>query len=491
MDKHYCVVIIGAGIAGLSCAKYLIENDIHDFIIIEANNQIGGRCETIPLMEHQIELGTEILQGDQSNNPLYQLADEHHLIDYSNNEFDRDDCFHDEDGESIDEDIINEIRTIYDEILKKKVPTYPYENYPDSSLGEFISTELDQYVQSKKVSLEKNEIDQIEKVIDWLSKQHSYLNTIGCEKLTDVSVQGWNSFEHISKPDQSNDVIKYIQGGFSNFLHIVFGNKIPNDNIELNSMVKRICMYEDDQYVSIEIIGKNKEMKTYQAEHVICTQSVGCLKKTMHDMFVPPLPYSKQLCIEKLGFGTINKIYLIFSHAFWDVDFNTFNFLWNTTTEWKLTCLENTSYDSQWCKSITGFYVHHRLPNILVTQIGGEAATYIETIPDEILTNCFQELFGRFYPDNQIPKPKKLIRSQWFNKTSTHGSHTFIKTGSNTHDIKRLAMPWPNQPAKPLILFAGEGTHERFYGTAHGAFMTGIREAKRIVELYKKDFINQ
>ncbi len=46
MEK-YCVVIIGAGIAGLSCAKYLIENDIQDFIIIEANDQIGGRCQTI------------------------------------------------------------------------------------------------------------------------------------------------------------------------------------------------------------------------------------------------------------------------------------------------------------------------------------------------------------------------------------------------------------------------------------------------------------
>ena len=103
---------------------------------------------------------------------------------------DRDDCYHDEDGESIDEDIINEIRTIYDEILEKKVPTYPYENYPDLSLGEFILAEFDQYLQLKKVSLDKNEIDQREKVVDWLGKQHPVLNTIGSEQLTDVSVQG-------------------------------------------------------------------------------------------------------------------------------------------------------------------------------------------------------------------------------------------------------------------------------------------------------------
>jgi hypothetical protein len=104
--------------------------------------------------------------------------------------FDRDDCYHDEDGESIDEDNINEIRTIYNDILEKKLPTYPYENYPDLSLGEFISEEFDQYLQLKKLTIEKDEINQKEKVIDWLSKQHPYLNTIGCEKLTDVSVQG-------------------------------------------------------------------------------------------------------------------------------------------------------------------------------------------------------------------------------------------------------------------------------------------------------------
>jgi uncharacterized protein with NAD-binding domain and iron-sulfur cluster len=46
-EKPYSVVIIGAGIAGLSCAKYLIENNMDDFIILEAGDRIGGRCQTI------------------------------------------------------------------------------------------------------------------------------------------------------------------------------------------------------------------------------------------------------------------------------------------------------------------------------------------------------------------------------------------------------------------------------------------------------------
>jgi uncharacterized protein with NAD-binding domain and iron-sulfur cluster len=56
MDRQYRVVIIGAGIAGLSCAKYLIENDIDDFVIIEAHDQIGGRCQTIQLCKYFISI---------------------------------------------------------------------------------------------------------------------------------------------------------------------------------------------------------------------------------------------------------------------------------------------------------------------------------------------------------------------------------------------------------------------------------------------------
>jgi hypothetical protein len=33
------------------------------------------------LVDDPIELGTESLDGEMPNNPLYQLAEEHHLID--------------------------------------------------------------------------------------------------------------------------------------------------------------------------------------------------------------------------------------------------------------------------------------------------------------------------------------------------------------------------------------------------------------------------
>lgn len=36
---------------------------------------------SVILVDHPLELGVDVLHGESSNNPLYQLAEEHQLID--------------------------------------------------------------------------------------------------------------------------------------------------------------------------------------------------------------------------------------------------------------------------------------------------------------------------------------------------------------------------------------------------------------------------
>jgi spermine oxidase len=37
----------------------------------------------------------------------------------------------------------------------------------------------------------------------------------------------------------------------------------------------------------------------------------------------------------------------------------------------------------------------------------------------------------------------------------------------------------------PIVLFAGEATHRQYIGTVHGAFLSGCREAERLLELLR------
>lgn len=57
------IIIIGAGMAGLSSAYHLIKNGFTDFKILEARDRIGGRIVQIPVGNEKVELGANWIHG--------------------------------------------------------------------------------------------------------------------------------------------------------------------------------------------------------------------------------------------------------------------------------------------------------------------------------------------------------------------------------------------------------------------------------------------
>ncbi|XP_044490584.1 polyamine oxidase 1 isoform X2 [Mangifera indica] len=84
------VIIIGAGISGISAAKTLAENGIEDIVILEASDRIGGRVRNENFGGVSVELGAGWIAGvgGKESNPVWEFAAKSGLrtcfSDYSN-----------------------------------------------------------------------------------------------------------------------------------------------------------------------------------------------------------------------------------------------------------------------------------------------------------------------------------------------------------------------------------------------------------------------
>ena len=57
------VIVIGAGMAGLSAANHLVNRGIHDVVVLEARDRIGGRMFTNRKYVFVYALTAEIFQS--------------------------------------------------------------------------------------------------------------------------------------------------------------------------------------------------------------------------------------------------------------------------------------------------------------------------------------------------------------------------------------------------------------------------------------------
>ncbi|GMP41561.1 hypothetical protein CsSME_00011611 [Camellia sinensis var. sinensis] len=84
------VIIVGAGISGISAAKVLAEKGVDDIVILEASDRIGGRIRKDEFGGVSVELGAGWIAGvgGKEPNPVWELARNSGLrtcfSDYSN-----------------------------------------------------------------------------------------------------------------------------------------------------------------------------------------------------------------------------------------------------------------------------------------------------------------------------------------------------------------------------------------------------------------------
>jgi monoamine oxidase len=77
-----------------------------------------------------------------------------------------------------------------------------------------------------------------------------------------------------------------------------------------------------------------------------------------------------------------------------------------------------------------------------------------------------------------IPEPQAWQITRWASDPFALGSYSFNGIGASVEMRKLLA-----KPVEDRLFFAGEATERDYPATVHGAYLSGLREAQRILKM--------
>lgn len=212
----------------------------------------------------------------------------------------------------------------------------------------------------------------------------------------------------------------------------------------------------------------------YPADYVIITTPLGFLKSKIETFFCPPLSQKKVEAIKQLGFGHCDKIFLSFKESLWSSDEGNIHLAWSSSD------MEDRNH---WLKGVDGFMKAPDSEKVLYGHVAGQEAIEMGRKSDEEISADVQSFFQMLTGDSTIHRPSDLLRSKWSTNEYYQGAYTYLGLNSGTGHILDIAEPVPEPctQSPPVLLFAGEHTCHKHFGTVHGARNTGIREANRII----------
>ncbi|PWA67645.1 LSD1-like2 [Artemisia annua] len=432
------VIIIGAGLAGLAAARQLLAFGFK-VIVLEGRNRPGGRVYTQKMGQKgnyaAVELGGSVITGIHAN-PLGVLARQLSIPLHKV----RDKCpLYDPEGRPVGDEIDSKVEHIFNRLLDKVTEFRQImgKSAADISLGSVLERLRQMYTVATK--------PEEKQLLDWHFANLEYANA-GC--LSHLSAVYWDQDD----PYEMSGDHCFLAGGNWRLIEALCEG-VP---IFYNKTVETI-RYGND---GVEVIAGDQ---TIQADMVLCTVPLGVLKKKTVK-FIPELPERKLKAIEKLGFGLLNKVAMVFPSVFWGEDLDTFG------------CLSKNSATRG---EFFLFYGYHTVSggSVLVALVAGEAAqSFEQTQPSTLLHRVLSILRGIYGPKGvEVPDPIQSICTKWGNDPLSYGSYSHVRVHSSGSDYDILAENVENR-----LFFAGEATTRQHPATMHGAYLSGLREASCI-----------
>ncbi len=437
------VVVIGAGVAGLSCAKKLMaeEKGRFDVTVLEARERIGGRVSTCDGLEE----GANWIHEYVKANPLFELA-----------------------GQAGMEGVFGDRYSI--RVLKGK-RRYFFD--PGNRLGKALK-KIDDIVDSQKVTVDAGSGAvpriSVEQMTEEAAREHCSpdIFSIVMAVLLEIQKQDWAkepgavSFQGIN----AGGVYSFREfGGEDYFIINGMARLIDklSEGIGVRTGARVVEAAPCNQGVKVSYLFEGK-INEILAAHVVSTLPLGVLQSGACSM---PLTDRKKLALSRLKMGTAMKIIMQFDKPYWDAG--------EKSAFWIIIGEERANHV---------FFNLHKVSEKINTLVGwavGDEALALEKLQEKEVRSRFLAVLQRHFPECVGENLKDFRIVTWDKDPLTGGAYTHIPLGVSPEEIDVLARPIGR------LHFAGEHTSE-YLGTLHGAFLSGERAAREIMKESPQSF---
>src|SRR5215471_18280519 len=434
------VIVIGAGVAGLSAARALSDGGL-SVIVLEARDRIGGRIFTrhIPSFPTPIELGAEFIHGEPRE--IWDVVDAAGLTAVEV----PDSHWQSLGGAFKDSDFWPRWEAVVRRMRVAGAPDKPFRQFIEEIYGDEDQPE------TRRLALD-------------------FVEGFNAANANHISVAALVAME------DGGEIAFRILNGYDRLADRLLAGCDPRKVAPRLGVVANEIKWSRGRVEIIASSRAGQALPSFRAERAVITLPLGVLKAPPGALgavrFEPELK-GKQEAVGKLEMGTVAKIVLRFRERFWEQGGFPVQPAGGRLPPLGFLHSSDDDFPTWWT-------AHPVRAPIITGWAGGPAAERLTLRGEEFVLRRALDSLSRIFGLDREWLAGQLVAfytRDWQADPYARGAYSYIPVGGL--EAPRLLA----EPVEDTLFFAGEATDsDGQNGTVHGAMASGLRAAAEIIQ---------